>query len=153
MLGAMRNPLRQGKAFVFALTGIEEAIDNRDDSTIKLVDLFLLDLGGRGISDLCWDPVTQGYLIAAAKSIGPKLDNDEPYPPNSLDSALFWWSGNKLDMPILFAKIPDMSVETICRLADTRFIIIGSDENDSSESRDIHQSILTLINFTGVAGQ
>jgi len=153
LLGGMRNPLHEGKAFVFAVNGIEESIDNGNDSMLELVDLFLLDLGGRGISDLYWDPVTQGYLITAAKSNGPKLDNNEPYPPRSLDSALFWWSGNKLDEPILFAKIPDMSVETVCRLANSRFIIIGSDESDYSENRDINQSILTVMDFTGIAKQ
>ena len=73
-------------------------------------DVFTLDLGRRGVSDLCWDPVTKGYLIAAAKSNGPKRDKDRNYPPNSLDNALFWWSGRKGEKPLLFAKTHDMKV-------------------------------------------
>lgn len=110
----------------------------------------MLDLEGRGISDLCWDPITQGYLITAAKSNGPRLNPNSPYPPNTLDSALFWWSGNKKDSPILAARIPDMTIEAVCRLGNSRYIALGSDEGDISEGRGARQSILTIMEFTGI---
>lgn len=151
MLCGMRTPLHQGKAFLFTIKGLDEAIDDNDPIHLQLIDLFALDFGNRGISDLCWDPVTKGYLIAAAKSNGPKLDNDSPYPPNTLDSALFWWSGRKEEEPVLFARVPDLKVEALCRLGTTSYIAIGSDERDLSEDReDIQQSVLTIINFTGI---
>ena len=146
----MRNPLHGGSAIVFALEGVDEAFLAKDSTRFKLVDLFLLDLGERGISDLCWDHVTKGYLIAAAKSNGPKLDNDQPFPPNTLDSAVFWWSGRKKEKPILFAKMPDMKVEAVCRLGESGFIAIGSDEGDVSEGRAARQSILTIMDFRGL---
>ena len=150
MLCGMRNPLHGGSAIVFALEGVDEAFLAKDSTRFKLVDLFLLDLGERGISDLCWDHVTKGYLIAAAKSNGPKLDNDQPFPPNTLDSAVFWWSGRKKEKPILFAKMPDMKVEAVCRLGESGFIAIGSDEGDVSEGRAARQSILTIMDFRGL---
>jgi len=150
MLCGMRNPLHGGNALVFALEGVDEAFLAKDSTRFKLADLFSLELGERGISDLSWDPVTKGYLIAAAKSNGPRLDNDQPFPPNTLDSALFWWSGRKKEKPILFARMPDMKVEAVCRLADSGFIAIGSDEGDVSEGRAARQSVLTIIDFRGL---
>ena len=150
LLCGMRNPLLKGRAIVFVLGGIDAAFDARDVGRITLRDLFTLDLGGRGVSDLSWDPVTRGYLIAAADSNGPKLDNDRPYPPNTLRSALFWWSGHKADAPIRFADVPDMKIEGICRIGSTRFIAIVSDEADESEGRTSHQSVLTVLDFAGV---
>lgn len=150
MLFGMRNPLHEGNAFLFTVKGVDEAISTKDPTQLELVDLFMLDLGDRGISDLSWDPVTRGYLITAVKSHGPKLSRDQPFPPQDLDSALFWWSGRKKEKPVLFARMPDMTVETICRLGSSRFVAIGSDEGDISEGREQRQSILTIIDFTGV---
>ncbi len=115
LLCGMRNPLLAGRALVFAVAGVDEAFDAKDAARLRVTDLFALDLGRRGISDLAWDPVTKGYLITAAKSNGPKLDKDQPFPPNTLDSALFWWSGHKKDRPVLVARLPDMKVEAVCR--------------------------------------
>lgn len=150
LLCGMRNPLLDGAALMFAVEGVERAFQARDSSQMKVTDLYALDLGRRGVSDLFWDPRTRGYLIAAAKSNGPRLDKDQPFPPNTLDSALFWWSGRKSERPVLFAKAPDMKIEAICRLGDSRFIAICSDEGDVSESREQRQSVLTIIDFTGL---
>ncbi|MFH1718873.1 MAG: hypothetical protein ABIF19_16075 [Planctomycetota bacterium] len=149
MLCGMRNPLYGGKAIVFAVRGLDKAFLAEDPTLPNIVDMFSLELGERGISDLCWDPVTEGYLMTAAKSNGPKLDNDQPFPPNSLDGALYWWSGRKKEKPILIARMPDMKVEAVCRLGDSRFIAVGSDEGDVSEGRAARQSILTIIDFPG----
>ncbi len=153
LLCGMRNPLLGGRAICFALEGVAEAFDARDPGRIKVTDLFALDLGQRGVSELCWDPVTRGYLIAAARSNGPRKGPDHPYPPNTLDSALFWWSGRKRDRPVQFAAAPDMTVEAICRLGGSRYIAIGSDEGDVSEGRGQRQSVLTILDFTGLAGR
>ena len=150
LMCGMRNPLYGKSAMMFVITGINEAFDVNDPSRLKVVDLFLLDLGERGVSDLCWDPVTKGYLITAAKSNGPRLDKDQPFPPNTLDGALFWWSGRKSEKPILIARVPDMKIEAVCRLGTSRFIAIGSDEGDVSEGREQRQSVLTIMDFTGV---
>jgi len=150
LLCGMRNPLLGGSAMVFALGGVDEAFDAADAGHAKLIDLFTLDLGDRGISDMCWDPVTRGYLIAAGKSNGPKLDKDQPFPPNTLDCALFWWSGRKGERPICFARVPDMKIEAICRLGASRFIAICSDEGDVSEGRTARQSVLTILDFCGI---
>jgi hypothetical protein len=150
MLCGMRNPLVGGSALFFALRGVDEAFDASDANLTKLIDLFPLDLGRRGVSDICWDPVTRGYLIAAARSNGPKLDKDQPFPPNTLDSALFWWSGRKSDKPVCFARAPDMKIEAICRLGGSRFIAICSDEGDVSEGRTARQSVLTILDFRGI---
>ncbi len=150
LIGGMRNPLLAGRAVFFILGGVDHMFDAGDAGRLKLLDLFALDLGGRGVSDLAWDPVTRGYLIAAARSSGPRLNKDQPYPPNELDAALFWWSGRKAEAPILFATAPDTKVEAVCRLGDTRFIAVGSDERDESEGREQRQSVITLMDFTGV---
>jgi len=150
LLCGMRNPTFADAAFVFAVTGVSDAMRSLQPDGLKVTDLFLLDLGGRGISDLCWDPVTEGYLITAGNSNGPRLDPDRPYPPNTLDSALFWWSGNKQDEPVLIAQIPDMTIEAVCRLGESRFIALGSDEGDVSEGRTARQSIITVLAFTGL---
>ena len=150
VLCGMRNPLLGGRAFLFAVRGLEEAFTTNDPRRLKVVDLFTLDLGRRGISDLCWDERTKGYLITAAKSNGPKLDKDQPFPPNTLDSALFWWSGRKGDRPVLFAKATDMKLEAVCRLGSSRFIAIGSDEGDVSEGREQRQTVVTILDFTGI---
>jgi len=147
MLCGMRNPLYHGKAILFAVQGLDKAFAAEDPTLPQLTDIFTVDLGERGISDLCWDPVTKGYLMTAAKSNGPKLDNDQPFPPNSLDAALFWWSGRKEEEPILMAKFPDMKIEAVCRLGHSRYIAVGSDEGDVSEGRPARQSILTIIDF------
>ena len=148
LLCAMRNPLFNGAALLFAVGGMEEAFDAKDPGRMKVVDLFTLDLGRRGVSDLCWDPVTKGYLIAAGRSNGPKLSKDQPFPPNTLDCALFWWSGRKSDKLVLFARTPDMKVEAICRLGASRYIAICSDEGDVSEERAKRpQSVLTILEF------
>jgi hypothetical protein len=146
----MRNPLFDGAAVIFTVSGISRPTQIFQQKPLKLIDFFLLDLGDRGISDISWDPVTQGYLITAAKSNGPRLDPDSPFPPNTLDSALFWWSGNKADRPILAAKITDMTIEAVCRLGLSRYIVLGSDEGDVSEGRTARQSILTVMEFTGI---
>ncbi len=150
LLCGMRNPLLGGSAMLFALGGVDEAFDTADAGRAKLLDLFTLDLGARGISDMCWDPVTRGYLIAAGKSNGPKLDKDQPFPPNTLDCALFWWSGRKSERPICFARAPDMKIEAVCRLGASRFIAICSDEGDVSEGRTARQSVLTILEFRGI---
>ena len=150
LLCGMRNPLYENKAVLFAVSGIPEATQSLEPDIMAVSDLFLLDLGNRGVSDLAWDSVTQGYLITAAKSNGPRLDPDTPYPPNTLDSALFWWSGHKDDAPILIARIPDMTIEAVCRLGDSPYIVLGSDEGDVSEGRSYRQSVLTLLEFTGI---
>ncbi len=152
LIAGFRNPLtggQTGKAIFTTLENIDEAFDAGNASLVKVSDLFTLDLGDRGVSDLCWDPMTKGYLIAAGKSNGPKLDKDQPFPPNTLDSALFWWSGRKTEKPILFATVPEMKIEAICRLGASRFIAIGSDEGDESEGREQRQSVITVMDFTG----
>jgi hypothetical protein len=151
LLLGMRNPLCGDCAMLVAVRGVAEAFDSGDPSKMRVDDVFALDLAGRGVSDLCWDPLTKGYLIAAARSNGPKLDEDEPFPPNTLDSALFWWSGRKTEKAILFARLPDMTVEAVCRLGSTRFIAVGTDEGDVSEGRlRQQQSAVTIIYFTGL---
>jgi len=148
LLCAMRNPLLEGKALLFAVRGVAEAFDAKDPRRMKLTDLFTLDLDRRGVSDLRWDPVTKGYLIAAGRSNGPKLSKDQPFPPNTLDCALYWWSGRKADQPILFARTPDMKIEAICRLGTSRYLAICSDEGDVSEERATRpQSVLTILEF------
>lgn len=149
LLCGMRNPLHGTEAILFAVDGVEEAFRMADPQSLRLTDIFSLQLGERGVSDLCWDPLTKGYLIAAGKSNGPRLDDDQPFPPNTLDSALFWWSGNKSDAPMLIALVPDMTVEAVCRIEGTRVIAIGSDEGDVSEGREERQSVLTILDFPG----
>lgn len=150
LLCGIRNPLYDGAAMVCAVSGMSHSAQSLQQESLKITDLFLLDLQERGISDLTWDPVTQGYLITAAKSNGPRLDPDRPFPPNSLDSALFWWSGYKKDQPVLVARIPDMTIEAVCRLGLSRYIVLGSDEGDVSEGRTARQSVLTVLEFTGI---
>ncbi|MBI1369007.1 MAG: hypothetical protein GC162_10180 [Planctomycetes bacterium] len=149
LLCGMRNPLYGGRAMFYTLDHVNDALDVRNPDRIVVADIFTLDLGGRGVSDLCWDPVTRGYLITAALSNGPKLDNDRPFPPDSLDSALFWWSGVKAETPVLIARVPDMKIEAITRIADGPYIAIASDEGDVSEGRSERQSVLTIMEFTG----
>lgn len=153
LLCGMRNPLFDGAAILFAVSGISASIPPFSQDTLHVADFFLLDLEDRGISDLFWDPVTQGYLITAAKSNGPRLDPDQPFPPNTLDSALFWWNGNKLDKPVLLARIADMTIEAVCRLGESRYIALGSDEGDISEGRTARQSILTILELAGMPGK
>ena len=152
LICGMRNPLTKGNtgnALMFSIKNIDEAFDSGDAHQARVSDLFTLDLGDRGVSDMCWDPLTKGFLIAGAKSNGPKLGKDQPFPPNTLDSALFWWSGRKSEKPILFATVPEMKIEAICRMGTSRFIAIGSDEGDESEGRSQKQSVITVMDFTG----
>jgi hypothetical protein len=151
LLCAMRNPLHDDKAILFVIKGLDESFLAMNPENLQIVDIFTIDLGSRGISDIAWDPVTKGYVIAAAKSSGPKISQDQPYPPNTLDCALFWWSGRKSEKPVLFAKCPDMKIEAICRLGSNYYIALGSDEADLSEGRTLQQqSILTIMYFTGI---
>ena len=151
LLLGMRNPLCGDSAILVVMRGVTEAFDAADPGKMRVEDMFTLDLGGRGISDLCWDPLTKGYLIAAAKSSGPKLNQDQPFPPNTLDSALFWWSGRKSERAILFANLPDLKVEAVCRLGPTRFIAVGTDEGDASEGRtQQQQSVVIIVYFAGL---
>jgi len=149
LLCGMRNPLAGEQAIFFVLKDIDVAFDERAPERIKVTDMFTLPMGGRGVSDLCWDPITEGYLITGATSNGPRISEDQPWPPNELDSALFWWSGRKTEPPVLVATFPDMKIEAVCRLGKSRFIAIGSDEADVSEGRTRQQqSILTIMYFT-----
>ena len=152
LLCGMRNPLFDEAAIVFAVSGMPQTMESFQAESLKLTDFFLLDLDGRGISELSWDPLTQGYLITAAKSNGPRTDPDHPYPPNTLDSALYWWSGHKKNNPILIAVIPDLTLEAVCRLGSSRYIALGSDEGDVSEGRTARQSIVTVLEFTEIPG-
>lgn len=148
VLFGMRNPLIHNQAVVAAvLMPVELGADQT-----RVDDLFVLDLGGRGIADICWDPVTRGYLIVGARSNGPKLGPDQPFPPNSLDAALFWWSGRKTERPIRFADVPDMKIEAVCRIGNEPYIAFVSDEGDVSEGRAARQSVLTVMHFIGVGG-
>jgi hypothetical protein len=151
LLCGMRNPLFDNAAILFVVSGIYPAPELLQAESFRVTDFFLLDVEDRGISDIFWDPVTQGYLITAAKSNGPRLDPDHPFPPNTLDSALFWWSGHKQDGPILIARITDMTIEAVCRLGSSRYIALGSDEGDVSEGRTARQSIITIVEFTGIS--
>ena len=151
LLLGLRNPLLAGRALMAVVEDVERAFRADDPDELRVTDLFTLDLGARGISDLCWDPLTQGYLMTAAKSNGPKLDKNQAFPPNTLDSALFWWTGDKRDEPVLCATFPDMKVEAVCRLGTTRYIAVGSDEGDVSEGRPQQkQSVVTILYFTGI---
>lgn len=151
MLCGMRNPLHRGKAIVFVLKNIDSAFLERNPERFELAEIFTLELGGRGISDICWDPLTKGFIITAAKSSGPKLTRDEAFPPNTLESAVFWWSGMKSEKPVMFADVPDMKIEAVCRLGTTPYIAIGSDEKDLSEGRTRQQqSVITILYFTGI---
>ncbi len=150
LLCGMRNPLFDRAAILFVVSGMVRTGGSAQSESMEVTDFFLLDLDQRGVSDLFWDPLTQGFLITAAKSNGPRLDPDQSYPPNTLDSALFWWSGHKADNPILVARIPDMTVEAVCRLGTSRYIVLGSDEGDVSEGRTARQSVLTVMEFTGI---
>jgi hypothetical protein len=38
----------------------------------------------------------------------------------------------------------------VCRLGTSRYIVLGSDEGDVSEGRTARQSILTVLEFTGI---
>jgi hypothetical protein len=150
LLCGMRNPLFDRAAILFVVSGMVRTNVLSQTESLEVTDFFLLDLEDRGVSDLAWDPVTQGYLITAAKSGGPRRDSDQAFPPTSLDSALFWWNGHKTDKPILVARIPDMTIEAVCRLGTSRYIVLGSDEGDVSEGRTARQSILTVLEFTGI---
>jgi len=151
LLCAMRNPLHNEKAILFVVENLDETFLALNPKNLRITDIFTLDLGSRGISDISWDPLTKGYIITAAKSSGPKLSQDQPYPPNTLDGALFWWSGRKNEKPVLFAKFPDLKIEAVCRLGPNPYIAVGSDEADVSEGRPIQkQSILTIMYFTGI---
>jgi hypothetical protein len=150
LLCGMRNPLHHDRAILFVLTGVDNAFDTRDASRLVVTDIFTLPLGGRGVSDICWDPLTKGYIITAATSNGPRTSNDQPWPPNELDSAMFWWSGRKSEDPALVATFPDMKIEAVCRIGASRFVAVVSDERDVSEGRDrTAQSVLTVLYFTG----
>jgi len=151
LLLGMRNPLCGVSAILVVVRGVAEAFDSGNPTRMQVEDMFALDLGGRGISDLCWDPVTTGYLSAAARSNGPRLNEDQPFPLNALDSALFWWSGRKTEKAVLFADLPDMTVEAVCRLGSTDYIAVGTDEGDVSEGRvRQQQSMVSIIHFTGL---
>jgi hypothetical protein len=151
LLLGLRNPLLADHALVAVAEDIDRTFTMDTPDRLEITDLFDLDLGARGISDLCWDPLSQGYLITAAKSNGPKLDKNQAFPPNTLDSALFWWTGHKQDEPTLCATFPDMKVEAVCRLGSTRYIAVGSDEGDVSEGRPQQkQSVVTILYFTGI---
>jgi hypothetical protein len=135
LLCGMRTPLAGADAMLFALESVDAAFDSNDGSLLRVVDLFRLDLGGRGVSDLAWDPVTDGYLITAARSNGPRESPNQPYPLANVDSALFWWSGRKQDAPWLVALLPDMNIDAVCRIGETSLVALGSDEGDVSEER------------------
>lgn len=150
LLCGLRNPLAGQDAMLFALEGIDEAFDADDAALVRVVDLFRLDLSGRGVSDLAWDPVTEGYLITAALSNGPKVSAEQVYPLENLQSALFWWSGHKADRPIQVAALPDLNVDAVCRVGRSTLIALGSDEGDVSEGRRGRQSVITLVHFTGL---
>jgi len=150
LLCGFRNPLAQDEAIFAAIEDVDAAFDARDPALMRVTDLFRLDLGGRGVADLCWDPVTRGYLLVAGKSNGPKRDDSQPYPLTDLDSAVFWWSGDKADRPVLIAQAVDMNIEAVCRVGDTPLIALGTDEGDVSEARTARQSVIVLMVFTGV---
>lgn len=147
LLCGMRNPLAGPDAIFFALESVDAAFDANDGSLLRIVDLFPLSLGGRGVSDLAWDPVTGGYLITAARSNGPRESPNQPYPLANVDAALFWWSGDKQDPPRLAARLPDMNIDAVCRVGETSLIALGSDEGDVSEERRGHQTAVTLMHF------
>lgn len=149
LLCGMRNPLADGDAICFTVSHVPDAFDANDPTLMQITDVFKLNLQRRGISDIAWDPVSNGYLVLGARSGGPKLDNDAPYPPDQLDSALFWWSGRKDDPPRLLADIPDMTAEAVTRLGQSPVIVIGTDEGDVSEGRPERQSRLLFLYFTG----
>ena len=132
---------------LFTLQGVDQAFDAADPTKLRVTDLFRLDLGGRGVTDLAWDPQTSGYLITAALSNGPKLSDDQPYPLEHLDSALFWWSGQKQEQPVLVAKMAGLNIDGVCRVGTTPYIALTSDEGDVSEGRQGRQSILLLMAY------
>jgi len=150
LLCGMRNPTIDGQAILFVVRGVDKAFEMVDPLRIHLRDAITLDLGGRGISDLAWDPLTEGYLITAAMSNGPKLDDDQPYPPDQLNGAIYWWSGRRNEQPIMFAAVDNMLPEAICRVGDSSLIAIGTDEGDVSEGRPQRQSRLILMHFAGL---
>ncbi|MCD6304494.1 MAG: hypothetical protein J7M21_05985 [Planctomycetes bacterium] len=150
LLCGMRNPLYGRYALLFTIANADEAVRAGNPVLLRVTDVFALDLGNRGISDLCWDPVTKGYLMTAARSNGPKLDKDQPFPPNTLDSALLWWSGRKSERPILLARAPELKLEAVCRLGRSPYIALGSDEGDISESREQRQSLVIIMALTGI---
>lgn len=147
LLCGMRNPLAGEDAMLFTLEGVDQAFDAADPTKLRVTDLFRLDLAERGVTDLAWDPHTNGYLITAALSNGPKLSDDQPYPLEHLDSALFWWSGQKQEQPVLVAKMDGLNIDGVCRVVNTPYIALTSDEGDVSEGRQGRQSILLLMAY------
>jgi hypothetical protein len=55
-----------------------------------------------------------------------------------------------LNTPPTLTVPADMTVEAVCRLGTSRYIVLGSDEGDVSEGRTARQSILTVLEFTGI---
>ena len=147
MLCGLRSPLAGSDAMLFALEGVDEAFEAGDAALLRVTDLFRLDLGGRGVTDLAWDPVTGGYLMTAALSNGPKLKDGGAYPLENLDSALFWWSGDKAEAPRRVARFLDLNTDSVCRVGETDFVAVVSDEGDVSEERRGRQSVLLLMHF------
>jgi len=147
LLCGMRTPLADSDAMLFTLDGVEQAFDREDPTLLRVTDLFRLDLGGRGVTDLCWDELTRGYLITAGLSNGPKLTENQPYPLENLDSALFWWSGQKADKPRLIARISGLNIDGVCRVGSGPYIVLTSDEGDVSEGRQGRQSVLMVLAY------
>ncbi|OPZ97377.1 MAG: hypothetical protein BWY71_01634 [Planctomycetes bacterium ADurb.Bin412] len=46
-----------------------------------------------------------------------------------------------------------MTMEAVCRLGESRYIALGSDEGDISEGRTARQSILTILELAGMPGK
>lgn len=151
LLCGLRNPLADNDAIVFTLHGTDKAFDADDSQLLSVTDIFRLDLGGRGVTDLSWDSVSRGYLITAALSNGPKLEQDQAYPLENLDAVLYWWSGDKHESPRLVARFSDLNVDGVCRAGASPYIVLVSDEGDVSEERQGRQSVLTLMHFLGPA--
>ena len=53
----------------------------------------------------------------------------------------------------MFAEVPDMKIESVCRLGDRPYIAFVSDEGDVSEGRPQRQSVLTVMHFNGLAAE
>ena len=118
LLCGMRNPLHGTEAILFVVDGVEEAFRSADPEPLRLTDIFPLQLGGRGVSDLCWDPLTvllNGempiHLLDSEQASAPFVGNSllsffgDYCADERLDEVFPVGRGKKWNLPFTFESI------------------------------------------------
>lgn len=125
LLLGFRRPLLQGKAIIVQMANINNAFEKGDENLLSS-HVDLVDLHGKAIRSLDYDPVLQAYLLTA----GPKKGRHDPF-------TLWIWDGKEAK-PVTISNLNNIAftegITSIKTANDEPALLLVSDDGQRGKS-------------------